>query len=536
MKRSFVSLALCTAAFAAIASDAVVQTATQDRLLVDDAGHVVAAREVDVFGGSLFKRDSVKSGRGTFNPDYVLSVGDVVSVRVWGAVTYEGKYTIDAQGNVFLPSIGPVRVEGVHNAQLNTVFEQAAKTVFKSNVFVYANLEAAQAVKVFVTGAVRRPGLYEGVSSESVLSFLASAGGIDVERGSFVNVVIKRSGSVRAKINLYSFLVDGSLPLVQFADGDVVLVEDRAAQVVVEGDVANAAKFEFVGDEVAAEKVFAMAKPRSGATNFSVRRLSEGVDSVERYRLADAASVTLRAGDKVWVNTEASKNSIGVSVSFGDGTSRVLVAGVGQTLSSLLKSLPKTPNMDYGSVQLMRRSVAERQQKMLETTLNRLESVAFTTPSATQEEALIRSKEAEMVSKFVERARKVKPIGQVVLGSNAMSSEVKLEDGDVLVVPQVTSLVSVQGEVQFPSTMVYQAGMDAKDYIENAGGMSKAADTSSVFVMRRSGAVSRDLSSIVAGDEIFVMPKVDSKNLEAVKAISQVIYQIAVSAKVILGL
>lgn len=536
MMKFIAALMLFSASFGCLASDVMVNERLDDRSAVGVDGRVLSVGEPDVFGANLFSKDSIKSGKGSFNPGYVVSVGDTLTVRIWGAFASESKYTVDAQGNVFLPSIGPVKVAGVENVMLNEVFERAAKSIFKSNVFVYANLETAQPVKVYVTGYVRKPGLYDGISSESILSFLSSAGGVDPVRGSFVDITVKRLGAERASVNLYHFLVDGTLPVMQFADGDVILVGPRGPQVTVEGDVANRAKFETSQSPVSAKNILSVAKVRSGATHFSVRRVLNGVDSVSRYSIDQAGDVVLAAGDKLWVNTEASKKSIGVSVSFGDGTSRVLVAGVGQTLAQVISSVPEVSTMDYGAIQLMRKSVAERQKKTLETTLSKLESVAYTTPSATQEEALIRAKEAELISKFVERARKVSPIGQVVLSGDARNSDLILEDGDVIFVPQKSSLIMVQGEVQFPSTMVYAKNKPVSSYIDDAGGLTKMADASSVFLMRRSGAISKDLDSIAAGDEIFVMPRVDAKNMETVKAISQIIYQIAVSAKVILGL
>jgi protein involved in polysaccharide export with SLBB domain len=150
---------------------------------------------------------------------------------------------------------------------------------------------------------------------------------------------------------------------------------------------------------------------------------------------------------------------------------------------------------------------------------------------------VIRTREAELISKFVERAKQVKPIGQVVISDGARLSDIVLEDGDVVVIPQKTSLVLVQGEVNFPSAMVYRSGKSIDSYIGEAGGYSPSANSDQVLVMRRSGAVVRgDSATLVAGDEIFVMPKVDSKNMETAKTITQIMYQIAVSAKVVFGL
>jgi hypothetical protein len=47
---------------------------------------------------------------------------------------------------------------------------------------------------------------------------------------------------------------------------------------------------------------------------------------------------------------------------------------------------------------------------------------------------------------------------------------VLLEDGDVIMIPEKTSLVMVHGEVLFPNAVSWQDGMDVDDYIKNAVG------------------------------------------------------------------
>jgi hypothetical protein len=38
------------------------------------------------------------------------------------------------------------------------------------------------------------------------------------------------------------------------------------------------------------------------------------------------------------------------------------------------------------------------------------------------------------------------------------------------------------------------------------------------------------------GDEIMILPKIDSKNIEVTRGITQILYQIAIAAKVAFGL
>ena len=106
-------------------------------------------------------------------------------------------------------------------------------------------LDSAQPVKVYVTGFVRNPGLYGGVTSDSLLNYLIKAGGVDPERGSYVDIVVKRGNRVRSNVNLYDFLLNGKLGLSQFADGDTIIVGPRQHTFSVQGDVFNSYDFEF---------------------------------------------------------------------------------------------------------------------------------------------------------------------------------------------------------------------------------------------------------------------------------------------------
>ena len=49
--------------------------------------------------------------------------------------------------------------------------------VYRNNVFVYADMNNYQNVSVFVTGNVNKPGLYQGLSSDSIIQYIDKASG-----------------------------------------------------------------------------------------------------------------------------------------------------------------------------------------------------------------------------------------------------------------------------------------------------------------------------------------------------------------------
>lgn len=181
----------------------------------------------DVFGANLFTGSFVKNGVTQFNPDYHVNIGDEIQLRMWGAYQYDSILTVDPKGNIFIPEVGAVSLIGVKNKDIQKHITSSINKVFKSNVNSYANLASAQPVRVFVGGYVKRPGLYNGTSLDSVLNFIDQSGGIDPERGSFLSIEVKRGEVLRANINLYDFLLKGIMPQVQLSDGDVIFVTQR---------------------------------------------------------------------------------------------------------------------------------------------------------------------------------------------------------------------------------------------------------------------------------------------------------------------
>ena len=172
---------------------------------------------------------------------------------------------------------------------------------------------------------------------------------------------------------------------------------------------------------------------------------------------------------------------------------------------------------------------------MIYQSLDRLERSVFTAPASSDGEAMIRSKEAEMVLQFTERARKVMPLGRVVVADDGKIANIQLEQGDNIVIPQKTDLIQIAGEVLIPQAVVYNKDATVDDYIAWAGGFTERAEDDRIAVVRANGIVEFvSDSDIHPGDKILVLPKVDSKTMQAVKDITQIIYQIAIAADVVL--
>jgi protein involved in polysaccharide export with SLBB domain len=496
-----------------------------------------SSAESRMFGEQLFSGAAPRSYGAGFNPDYSLAIGDRVALRMWGSFSYEAVQPIDPQGNIFLPSVGPIRLAGVANHDLHTVVRTSVRRVYRTNVDVYASLEASQPVRVFVTGFVRAPGQYAGSAGESVLGYLHRAGGVDAERGSYIDIRLLRGGQPRAAFNLYDFLLEGRFDSAQLQDGDTIVVASRSNAVRASGEVFNPYGFEFRDSAAALADIVQLARPKPTATHVSIIRKSGLKQSGEYHRLDQLAGITVQAGDELSVVADRSPSTILVRVDGAVDSSRVLTLPHGARLKDALALIRPTQQAQPAALQLFRQSVKQRQGEMLEMSLRALETQALTARSATREEASLRTQEAALISRFVQQARMVEPRGQVILGKREDVPEILLEDGDILFMPQQSSIVMVHGEVTQPQAISYDSSSSVRDYLRMAGGTTQKLSDARVLLIRQDGTFERGRRSQPrAGDEILVLPEVGSRKVEVTRGITQILYQIAIAAKVALDL
>jgi protein involved in polysaccharide export with SLBB domain len=237
------------------------------------------------FGANLFTGNFLKTRQDGLNPEYRVMPGDQVAVNAWGSVNINDVFTVDGQGNLFIPGIGPVKVGGVRNVNLTRVVRKKIKETYINSFEVYTNLVTAQPVLVYVTGAVNHPGRYAGLPSDSVLFFLDLAGGVDPALGSYRQIEIRRAGKRIAAIDLYEFLLNGDIPRVQFRDGDTVLVRKRGPVIELTGDVPREALIELTERGRQGRHLLEVLAPSAGVAEASVtgfRRATHFQDAVDR--------------------------------------------------------------------------------------------------------------------------------------------------------------------------------------------------------------------------------------------------------------
>jgi len=494
--------------------------------------------ETQPFGHTLFGGGFSASEAQGLNSDYIVGVGDRVAVRIWGATTFDEVQVVDSQGNIFIPDVGPVKLGGVKNSNVNGTVKAAIARVYTDDVEVYTNLITAQSASVYVTGYVNKPGKYAGMPSSSVLNFIDRAGGIDSASGSFRRIEVLRDSKVIAEIDLYDFIRDGVIPDIVLKEGDAIVVKPLMHTVFVGGDAARPNRFEFVSDTITGGDIMALSTPASGVTHAAVNQIRDGEGVFEYLPIEEFKDRLVGNGDVVSFRSDVHERNISINI---DGTfngASAITVNRRATLRQVLDLIEVDPELSaYERIFVKRKSIALRQKSAIENSLKRLEAEYFTASSATDAESSIRVQEAQLIEAFVKKGSLVEPQGTLVVVAKDEIADIVLENDDTIFIPRRSPSVLVSGEVRLPRAFLWERGNSVNDYISRAGGFTNNANRENVLLVKQDGRVIDAVDvPVESGDELLVLPEAPTKNLQLATSITDVLYRIAIAARVVLTL
>jgi protein involved in polysaccharide export with SLBB domain len=221
----------------------------------------------------------------------------------------------------------------------------------------------------------------------------------------------------------------------------------------------------------------------------------------------------------------------------------------GETLSSVIRRAGGLTQLAHSKAAVfMRESLRTQEQERLEELKGRLQADI----AAASVERINEGKSSELsdAKTLLDELTASEAVGRLVINLAAVldggNDDVKLKDGDVLVVPEYRQEVAVLGEVQQPTAHLFRAGFDIHDYINLSGGTNSRADhkrtylvkaDGSVIIPKRSGWLSRKHIAVEPGDTVVVPLDIDRKdNMVVWTEASQIIYQLALGAAAVSNL
>jgi len=202
-------------------------------------------RLLPVYGRDLFDSpQSYAANNAVPAPDnYVLGPGDEVRLQVSGPQDFSTALTLDRNGQVNLPQIGPVTLAGVAVRDLEKTLTGHLGKVF-TNFKASATLGRLRGIQVYVVGQAQQPGTFQLSSLSTLVNALFASGGPSAN-GSMRAIELKRGGKTITTLDLYDFIAKGDkardLPLLA---GDVIVIPPVGPRVAVTGAFDQAAIYE----------------------------------------------------------------------------------------------------------------------------------------------------------------------------------------------------------------------------------------------------------------------------------------------------
>jgi polysaccharide export outer membrane protein len=230
----------------------------------------------------------------------------------------------------------------------------------------------------------------------------------------------------------------------------------------------------------------------------------------------------------------------------------------GETLRSALQRAGGFTDIAFpeGAV-FIRLELKKREKEQLELLTNRFQSdlsalslQALATSAATTNSSAGGGGATQGIvvgQELLEQMRNTKPVGRLVIdvdeslkGPPGGHGDVLLRDGDMLAIPRKTQEITIMGEVQSPSSHIYDTGLTRDDYIAKSGGITQKADRKRIYVVRANGNVvsggrkgwfRRSQSIEMRPGDTIVVP-IDAERVRALPlwtAVTTIIYNIAIA-------
>ena len=214
-----------------------------------------------VYGRNIFTNRSL-----TFEPNenmatprnYRLGPGDELIIDIWGTNEATIRQEISPEGNIMISQIGPVYLNGLTISEAGTKIRGVLSRKYagvsgdnpESQISV--TLGQIRTIQVNVMGEVAVPGTYRLSSFSTVFHALYRAGGVS-SIGSLRNIRVMRGGHEAAHVDVYEYLLKGSMSDdIRLEEGDVILVPAYEQLVNIDGNVKRPMYYEMKAGETLA--------------------------------------------------------------------------------------------------------------------------------------------------------------------------------------------------------------------------------------------------------------------------------------------
>jgi polysaccharide export outer membrane protein len=273
------------------------------KLLYNQRNFKVPPKHLKRYGLTFFKNKEVSKLDVPVPDYYVLNKGDTLSIWLYGTVNKTLSLEIDKEGNVKIPTLGPIKVAGKTFGIVRKYLTNLLKNMYP-NTNAIINLDTYSTIEVNLVGEVKAPGVYHINVLSTVKDLLLEANGT-LESGSLRNIFVQRKGKIIANVDFYDFLKGSLKPNdIILHSGDIVFVPKAKKIVTIYGAVTHPAKYELKENETL-KNLLEYAKGLKYSASkygFYVKRYKDNFSTkILRIDYNQASNFKLNDGDQIYV-------------------------------------------------------------------------------------------------------------------------------------------------------------------------------------------------------------------------------------------
>ncbi len=465
----------------------IIPSISQNRTIQDTSDqptdiHTEAEKAIDqlkskIFGASLFRNANPQ-----FQPNlniatpknYVIGTGDEIMIEIYGDSEASYKLKVSPEGNINIPYIGIVSVGGATieaaSARIKNQLSSIYSGLRNGNTQLNITLSNIRSIKVILSGEITQPGTYTLPSIATVFNALYSSGG-PTENGSLRDIRVIRNGKQIATLDVYDFLMQGSLENnITLQDQDVIYVPAYLSRVELIGEVKRPALFETKPGETFQDLVKYAGGFTEDAYQARVKVLKN--TSIER-RIEDLLASQFgqyepQSGDKFTISKILERFENRVTINGAIFRSGDYELSPGLTLSMLIKKADGVTDDAFLGRGYITRLKAD----------NQIEQVSFN-------------------------------VADIIAGTE---TDIPLQREDVIQISSIFDLkenytVTIGGEVRQPNTFPYAENITVGTLIQMAGGLKVGATGNRIEVARR--IQNTDLTDVSAASAVVFDIKID---------------------------
>lgn len=204
----------------------------------------------------------------TQTKEYRIGPSDVISLTVFagGEKQYDSDLTVSSRGTINAPFIGEVKAAGMSTSDLERKIREPLARDYFVNPDVNISVREFRSLHYYISGAVKKPGLYETRSEYTLMELIAKAEGVVSERGNIAYVMREAADQVMAgrkaeelaatieplRVDLKRLLDQGDMTAnIQLQPGDLVYIPLEKAldvaqtKIYVEGEVKKPGHYDW---------------------------------------------------------------------------------------------------------------------------------------------------------------------------------------------------------------------------------------------------------------------------------------------------